>query len=351
MTYTVLNKTTERRSWWSRVRARSPYPEIAIVILALAIVPLFLVETTFYMNMILSTIVVVGLSLFMGYAGQAALGQIAFVAAGALTVAVVTVRWGLSPWVGLLAAPVVAGVFAALIGWPLLRLRGHYLAFGTLAVVYLVYLAQQSLPIFGSGRGILGIPPLLDLPIADTQLRNKVLMLIYVYLALLVLLIALIVTHRTVSSRFGRGIRALSGSESAAASAGVPVLASKNKVFVLAAVFAGAAGALTAFSNPVVTVESFPMSKSFEYVIMAVFGGLGTLWGGVVGAITIALLLQTLNLLAASPGMPAILGPTLQYAGYGVVLVLVLLFMPKGLVPTIGAAMERRRQRLSAGEG
>lgn len=345
MTYTVLNKAIEPPGPKAWLRKHSPYPEIAIVMIALGVVPLLLVETTFYMNMILSTIVVVGLSLFMGYAGQAALGQIAFVAAGALTVAVMTVQWGLPPWLGLLAAPIVAGLFAAVVGWPLLRLRGHYLAFGTLAVVYLVHLAQQSLPILGSGRGILGIPPLFDLPIEDTQLRNKVLMLLYVYLALLVLVLALIVTHRTVSSRFGRGIRALAGSESAAASAGVPVLGSKNKVFILAAVFAGAAGALTAFSNPVVTVESFPMSKSFEYVIMAVFGGLGTLWGGVVGAISIALLLQMLNLLAASPGMPAIFGPTLQYAGYGVVLVLVLLFMPRGLVPTIGDALAKRRQK------
>src|SRR5207342_2925810 len=95
--------------------------------------PFVMGDLTFLMHMILAAMVVTGLSLLMGYAGQASLGQGAFVAAGALTVALGTTRYGLPPLVALLAAPVVAGAFAAVVGVPLLRLKGHYLAFGTLA--------------------------------------------------------------------------------------------------------------------------------------------------------------------------------------------------------------------------
>ncbi len=329
---------------WTRLRSWSPYPEIVAVAVIALVLPLFLSELTFYMTLLLSAIVVTGLSLFMGYAGQAALGQGAFVAVGALSVGVFTVQWHLPPWLGLLCAPILAGLFAALIGWPLLRLRGHYLAFGTIAVLLLVQALMGVVPLFGRGIGLNGIPPLFDLPIDDAQTRNGALKLIYVCLAVIVLMAAILISHRIVASRFGRGIRALSGSESAAASAGVPVLGSKLRVFVLAAVFAGLAGALTAFYFPFVNPESFPAEQSFEYVIMAVVGGLGTLWGGLLGAVVVGVLLKLLNTLASLPDMPAILGPTLQYAGYGAVLVLVLLFMPKGLIPTITGAVQRQRR-------
>jgi len=332
-------------SAWTRIRSWSPYPEIAAVAIVALVIPLLLPELTFYMTLLLAAIVVTSLSLFMGYAGQAALGQGAFVAAGALTVGVFTVQWHLPPWLGLVCAPIVAGLFAALVGWPLLRLRGHYLAFGTIAVLLLVQALMGVVPLFGRGIGLNGIPPLIALPIEDAQTRNATLKLIYVVIAVVVLVVSLLVSHRVVASRFGRGIRALAGSETAAASAGVPVLGSKLRVFVLAAVFAGFAGALTAFYFPFVNPESFPAEQSFEYVIMAVVGGLGTLWGGLLGVVVVGVLLRLLNDLASLPDMPAILGPSLQYAGYGIVLVLVLLFMPKGLIPTITSAVQRRRSR------
>jgi branched-chain amino acid transport system permease protein len=325
----------------NRLRRHAPYPAIGLLALIALVVPLLLPELSFYMQLVLSAIVVTGLSIFMGYAGQAALGQGAFVAVGALCVAVAGSQWHLPPVVGLVAAPIVSAALAALLGWPLLRLRGHYLAFGTLAVLFLVQLAMQTVPLFGSGLGIGGIPPLFDAPIKLRQL-------IYVYVAVVILILAVVVSHHVVASRFGRGIRALSGSESAAASAGVPVLGSKIKVFALAASFAALAGALTALWTPFVSQDSFPTTKSFEYVIMAVLGGLGSLWGGVIGAVIVAALLQALNLVASAPGMPAVLGPTLQYAGYGLVLVLVLLFMPDGIAPTIAGAWRRRRGSLAA---
>lgn len=317
------------------MRRLAPYIPIAAFAVAALVVPLLMRDLTFVMQTVLSMIVVVGLSLFMGYAGQASLGHAAFVAVGALTVAVLCRQLGLPPVVGLLAAPVIAGIFAVAVGAPLLRLRGHYLAFGTLAVLLLVQLVMSTVPLFGGGVGIMGIPPLLP----GGQLG-------YVYLAIAVLVGALVVSQHLVDSRFGRGMRALRGSETAAASSGVPVLRSKIQVFALSAVFAGFAGALSAFFIPYVSQDSFPPSKSFEYVIMAVVGGLGSLWGGIVGVLVISVLLQTLNFLSTMPGLPATAGPTLQFAGYAVVLIVVLLFLPNGIVPSIQSAWRRRRARL-----
>jgi len=345
MTYTVLNRTIRDRgfaAWWRRW---SPAPQIALVGLIAAVIPLLLTEQSLYMKILLAAIVVTGLGLFMGYAGQAALGQGAFVATGALTVAVFSAQWGLPSWLGLVAAPVISGLCAALIGWPLLRLRGHYLAFGTLAVLLLVQLAMQSIPLFGAGQGVVA-EPLIDRPDGiRARAWNPILNLVYVYLAVAVLIIVLIMAHRVIASRYGRGIRALAGSESAAASSGVPILGSKLKVFVIAAVFAGAAGGITALWYPYVNQEAFPIADSFGYVIMAVVGGMTSLWGGVVGAAIIVLLLELLNRIATLPGVPEVLAHTMQYAGYGLVLVLVLLFMPKGLMPALAAATQRRRGR------
>ena len=237
---------------------------------AACVAPLVLTDLTFFMRMVLAAIVVTGLSLLMGYSGQASLGQGAFVAAGALTVAVGTTRFELPPLVALLVAPLVAAAFAALVGVPLLRLHGHYLAFGTLALLLMVQAAMSTFDVLGGAFGISGIPPL------GVGGRVFVGQLPYVYLALGCLGLVLLLSHRTVHSRFGRGIQALAGSQTAAESAGVPVNRSKVTIFALSAGYAGLAGGLSAFFTPYVSPDSFPALESFTYVIMAVVGGLGT---------------------------------------------------------------------------
>ena len=131
----------------------------ALAGVAALVAPLVMNDLTFLMRMVLAAIVVTGLSLLMGYAGQASLGQGTFVAAGALTVAVGTTRLGLPPLVVLFAAPLIAGTFALIVGPPLLRLRGHYLAFGTLALLLIVQTAISAFDFLGGAFGISGIPP------------------------------------------------------------------------------------------------------------------------------------------------------------------------------------------------
>lgn len=312
----------------------------AIVVFAiLCVVPLLLSDLTFFVQTVLAAVVVTGLSLFMGYAGQVSLGQGAFVAVGGLAVAALTVNLGAPPLVTLVLAPVLGAAIAALIGWPLLRLRGHYLAFGTLAVLLIIQTVMATVPFLGGGVGIFGIPALSVGPVVFSG------QLPYAYLALAALAGAMVVAHNLVNSRFGRGIRAIAGSESAAASSGVPVLRSKIVVFAVAGAFAGLAGGIGAFFTPFVSQDTYPPLASFGYVIMAMIGGLGTLWGGVVGAVVLSLWLQLLSSLAALPGLPPTAGPILQYAGYGIVLVVFLLLLPRGIVPSVTDAVGRWRTR------
>lgn len=320
------------RSLWTRIA-------IGLLVVGVVALPLFLQDLTFFVQMVLSAVVVTGLGLFMGYTGQASLGQAAFVAVGALTVAVLTVRFDVPPIIALLLAPVLAGGVAALLGWPLLRLRGHYLAFGTLAVLLLVHAVMATVPLFGAGLGIAGIPPL---GIGTAVVRGQ---LFYAYLALGVLAVALLVGRNLVASRFGRGMRAIAGSESAAAASGVAVLRTKVVVFGIAGAYAGAAGGILAFFIPYVSQDSFPAALSFGFLIMAVIGGLGTLWGGVVGAVVVSTLLQGLSALGSTPGLPLTAGPVFQYLGYGTALIVVLLFVPGGLAPAIGRLVARISRR------
>ena len=244
----------------------------------------------------------------------------------------------------LFAAPLIAGTFALIVGPPLLRLRGHYLAFGTLALLLIVQTAISAFDFLGGAFGISGIPPFgIGTSIFIGQLP-------YVYLALGCLAVVLVLTHRIVHSRFGRGVRAFAGSESAAESAGVPVMRNKVAIFAISGMYAGLAGALSAFFTPYVSADSFPAVESFTYVIMAVVGGLGTVWGGVVGAVVVSVLLQVLNTVSSQPGLPPTAGPIMQYATYGALLVLALLFMPRGLVPSVDSAFDRVAARRRAGE-
>ena len=325
------------------IRNRPRALAILVAAVAACVAPLLLSDLTFFVQTVQAAIVVTGLALLMGYAGQASLGQGAFVAVGALTVAVGTTHWGLPPLLVLLLAPVVAAAFAAVVGIPLLRLQGHYLAFGTLALLLMVQTAMSSFDLLGGAYGISGIPAFgVGGWVAIGQLP-------YAYLALGCLGAVLLLSARIADSRFGRSMRALAGSETAAESAGVPVQRSKVAVFALSASYAGLAGAVGTFFTPYVSQDSFPATASFTYVIMAVVGGLGTMWGGVVGAVMVSALLQVLNTVSSQPGLPPTAAPIMQYATYGALLVLALLFMPRGIVPTLDSGLGRLRTRPQVG--
>ncbi|MEV4703260.1 branched-chain amino acid ABC transporter permease [Actinoplanes sp. NPDC049316] len=308
------------------------WPIVGAAAVSLALPPLLPErQLSTYVLLLLAATVTAGVSLLMGYAGQVSLGQAAFYAIGAYAAGLSAVH-GVPTLIGLLAAPVVAALAAVLIGAPLLRLRGHHLAFATLAV-HLILLSLLGQGTWAGGAiGLQGIPPL---TLAGTPLRDD---LGYAYLAWVVLALVLLISRNVVDSRAGRGLRAAAGSEIAAAAGGVPVGGYRLAVFALSAAFAGLAGGVYAFYLGYLAPGSFPLLLSIEFVVMAVVGGLGTITGPVAGAAVLTLLVQALNQLGTQGGMPSYAPVVLSYAVYALLLVAVVRYLPRGIVPTLTVA-------------
>jgi branched-chain amino acid transport system permease protein len=308
----------------------------AVVAIISLLAPLVLSDSNLTIYVLLGTaaMVTIGVSLLMGYAGQVSLGQAAFYAIGSYTAGLLATH-GWPTAVGLLCAPVVSAGLAFIVGVPILRLRGHYLAFATLAVQLILLSVVGQVEFFGGDIGLQAIP---QLGLAGQHLSSS---RSYAWLTWAGVAVVLLVTRNIITSRPGRALCALSTSETAAGSSGVPVSRYRLAVFALSAAFAGLAGGIYAFFIGYIAPGSFPILLSFEFVVMAVVGGLGTVWGPVVGAGVITVLVQVLNDLGTRPGMPAHASAVFSYAVYALLLIVVLLFLPRGLLPT-GTSLLRR---------
>jgi branched-chain amino acid transport system permease protein len=292
-----------------------------------------------YVLLALTAIVTVGVSLLMGQAGQVSLGQGAFYAIGAYAAGILAVR-GYPTLLGLLVAPLAAAAVAAVVGIPLLVLRGHHLAFATLAL-HLICLSVigELTSITGGDVGLMNIPRLQIGSFELTSLQS------YAYLSLGALLLVVVIARNILASRPGRALRALSSSEVAASSCGVPVGPYKLAIFTLSAAFAGLAGGIYAFHMGYLAPGSFPVLLSIEYVVMAAVGGLGTISGGIAGSALVLLLVHWLSRLATMSGMPSTAPVILSYAVYASLLVSAVLFLPGGvasLFTSLEASLRRR---------
>ncbi|MBQ0985236.1 branched-chain amino acid ABC transporter permease [Streptomyces sp. F63] len=337
-------RTRTEESVDSTAAVRKPAPPLAhlpaapAALVSLALPPaLDDSQMSVYVLLCLAGTVVVGLSLLMGYAGQVSLGQASFYAVGAYTAGLLSVH-GVPPLLALAAAPCAAGLFAVIVGVPLLRLRGHHLAFATLALQLITVSLVGEAEWAGGAIGLQGIP---DMSLFGFTLTEDI---HYAYVAWAALAVTVVLARNIVNSRSGRGLRALATSETAASASGVPVGRYKLTVFAQAAAFAGLAGGIYAFYLGYVAPGSFPVLLSITYVVMVVVGGLGTVWGAVAGAVVITLLVQLLNALGTSPGMPDSAPTVLSYAVYAILLIAAVLYAPRGLVPTLQDAWRRRRQ-------
>jgi branched-chain amino acid transport system permease protein len=292
-----------------------------------------------YVLIALAAMVTVGVSLLMGHAGQVSLGQGAFYACGAYAAGLLA-KAGFPSLLGLLFAPLAASLLAVVIGVPLLLLRGHHLAFATLATHLIGLSLIGEMPgITGGDVGLQGIPPLVVAGIRFDSPRAHAL------LSWLALVVVIVVARNVLESRPGRALRALSSSEVAAASCGVAVGPYKLAVFALSAAFAGLAGGIYAFYMGYLAPGSFPVLLSIEYVVMAVVGGLGRISGGVVGSALVLLLVHTLSRVATMNGMPSTAPVILSYAVYAMLLVASVLFLPEGVVSIAQSAWTRLGQR------
>jgi branched-chain amino acid transport system permease protein len=274
------------------------------------------------------SLVAVGLCLLMGYAGQVSMGHAGFFAIGGYTAAVISTAGGPS-WLSIPAGAAVTAVVALLVGIPVLRLKGHYLAMATLAFGFMVSRIILGTPLFGQADGISDIPayPILA-GLAITG--RRALRVENFYLAWLVLVMGLLLALNLVHSRTGRALRAIHGDEEAAAASGIDVARHKLAVFILSAVYAGLAGACLAHFNGGIGPGEAGIMKSVRYVALVAAGGMASLWG----TLTVSVALTFLSLRGAF-GL-------FDDAVFGGLLVAIMLFAPEGV---FGLLRGRRKAR------
>jgi len=287
------------------------------------------VRSTYVLGMLvfigLYAMAALGLSLVMGFAGQVSLGQAAFFAIGAYVSGVLTASHGWNGWAALLAAVVAGAVAALLIGLPIFRLSGLLLAMASLGFGIIVYYVLVNWSgVTGGPSGLTGIPPL-----AVGRFRfdtdGRVVWLVW---GLLLLLLGL--GGNLVDSRIGRALRAVHGSETAAEAVGIDTARLKLAVFTLAGASTALAGSLYAHYLTFINPSPFGFTFSVELVVMVVLGGASSLWGGVLGAAAVVLLVEALRsllpLLSLSRG-----AAEYEIVLFGLLLMAFMIFLPGGL--------------------
>jgi branched-chain amino acid transport system permease protein len=284
------------------------------------------------------TMLTVGLSLLMGYAGQISLGQATFFGVGAYTTAILGTRFQVPAWLSLFAGVILAAIIAYSIGTLIFRLRGHYLAMATLGMNVILFLVlTQEVEWTGGPSGFRGVP---DLKLGSFTLSSDV---HYYYLVWLFTLIVIGLSLNIVNSRVGRAMRALHTSEVAAEAVGVDTNSFKLKVFALSAAYGGLAGGLHATYLGFMSPGSFSIGVSIELVVMAVVGGLASVWGALFGAGAVLAIEQYLRT-AIKAIIPNASGEH-EIIAFGLILMLIMIFLPQGL---FAGLVEEVRSRLAA---
>jgi len=315
---------------------------LAVAYLALpALLPPF--QMTVLGFALIATMVVYGINLITGRAGITSLGQAAFMGFGAYATAIVSSRLGLSPWLGLLAALLLATAMAAVLGALTVRLKGHYLPLATLAWQVAIFILMGNLDGLPGGRtGLRNLPPIDVLGRELTSSRD------FYYLAAGMVLVCGWLLTNLARSRTGRATMALRGDAPAAASFGVDPAAQRLKAFVLAAALAGVGGWLYAHFLRFVNPAPFDLQASIVFLIMGVVGGIATVPGAFVGALLVTGLEDVLR-----DVLPALFGRGGNYEiiAFGLLLLGILHFAPQGLWPVVARFLPRRRPSLPSGPG
>ncbi len=276
---------------------------------------------------ILFALLAVGMGLVMGIAGQVNLAQIAFYGVGAYTTAILTTRDGYGFWTAAALALLATALTGIVVGMPALRVQSHYLGIVTLglAVAFIDWITNA--PVTNGDSGISGIP---TPPLPGIDLSSQYL---YYYLELIVLAGGLAFGLFVVHTPLGRRMRAMRDDPLAAGAAGAEIRQLRLIAFVLASVYGGAAGVLYAGMIGYIAPESFSIADMFLLLAMVIIGGRRSLAGCVIGAVVLTVIQQQLINLAAYAQL-----------GYGLVVVLVVVFAPAGLVGIPGRLAARHRR-------
>jgi branched-chain amino acid transport system permease protein len=283
------------------------------------LVPLFF-SGSYLMNVLvfvgIHTLLAIALNLLLGYAGQISLGHAAFFGLGAYSSGILTATYSWNPWLAMVIVALAVGALAFAIGFPILKLKGHYLAMATLGMGIIMYiLFNEWVDLTGGPSGFSGIPNLqLGSLVFDSDLKNY-------YLVWSFVLGCVLLSINLANSRIGRAFRAIHDAEIAARVAGVNARLLKVQVFALSAMISAIAGSLYAHVMTFVAPPSFGFNISVELLTMVVIGGLGSIYGSFLGALLLTMLPEFLRFMH-----------DYDIVFYGGLLMVMTIFMPGGLV-------------------
>lgn len=308
---------------------QSRHRGLLLLALVLAALPLVL-PNAFYVDVAiriaLNAIVVIALNLLMGYTGQISLGHAGFYGLGAYASAGLTTHFDWPPLAALAAGAVATGLLAWVLARPVLKLKGHTLAMATLGLGIIISIVINNEAQWTGGPDGMAVP---SFALAGLAVAGETSW--YVVAAVLLLLMTWLALN-LIDSPVGRALQAIHGSEIAARVAGVDTTKFKVRVFVLSAVVASIAGSISAHYIGFITPGMAGFFHSIELVTMVVVGGMASVFGSIIGAALLTILPQ---LLQAFEGWEVVV--------FGVILMATMIFMPKGLVPSISQRLRARR--------
>jgi len=283
-------------------------------------------------------IIVIGLTLLMGFTGQVSLGHAGFYAVGAYAAAVAATKFNAPLWLAIIIGLLAGALLALIAGFSILRLKGHYLALATLCLGIIITALINKMELTGGAAGLENVPAWSVFGLLSHPEHGPLAKVYFIWF--FVLLVVLWAVHLT-ESPVGRALKAIHGDEDAALSLGVNVFAMKLKVFILSGVLAALAGVLYAFVyvDSVLTPEEFNLMFSVQLVIMVVIGGLGSVWGGLAGAVVLTGLHEVINLVGERFGSTDM--AKYEQLIFGLILVCIIIFSRDGLIPGLKRGVTR----------
>ena len=334
-----MNNTNRFISSLTNINKRyTRHSPIALLALFLLLFPLIVsgnrYQLSVMINVGINAIIVIGLNLLMGSAGQISLGHAGFFGIGAYCSGLINVKLGFSPWIAVIIAIIFTAIIAYIIGVPSLKLKGHYLAMATLGFGEIVYVVLSKLDwLTGDTAGLLGVSPF---SFGSVKLNENLKIGQYVFVWVVVIAIMILSINIT-RSRVGRAFRAIHGSETAASAMGINIAKYKVQVFVLSAIYAAIAGSLYAHFHGFIGYPTFHLGTSITLVTMVVIGGSGNIWGAILGTILLTWLPEWLTVVKKY-----------DIVLYGLLLMSVMIFMPDGLVGRLSALSSFIKNRFSS---
>ena len=314
----------------NRITLSKKWKQLILFSAAVLLIPRILPSDYYFLilNIIaLNAIVVLGLNLLIGFAGQISLGHAAFYGLGAYISAILSATYGVPLLVSIPLAVVCTGLIAFLVGIPTLKLEGHYLVMATLGfnIIISIILIQWD-TVTGGPSGLAGIPHIKVFSVVINSDKK------FYYLVWACLGAFFLLSLNLVDSRVGRALRAVGEDPISASALGIPVERYKVLIFVVSAVYAAAAGSLYAHYVTFISPKTFDFFYSIEVVTMVVIGGIGSLWSGLAGAVILTILPEVLDIVKEY-----------NVLVYGAVLMVVLVFFPEGLLPGLKGLLKERK--------